>query len=385
MVMPAIVLAQLAGTSLWFGANAVLGDLQSELMLSPAQVAALLSAVNAGFIVGTLCYALLMIADRFSPRLVFVVSAILAAAVNLLALIPDLGVYGLLVSRLGVGFFLAGIYPVGMKIAASWARGGLGSVLGFLVAALVLGTSMPHAVAAYGAHLPWRETLITLSVIALFGGAIIALLVPDGPYLKRSGPVKLNVLSAIWSDPKVRASAFGYFGHMFELYALYAAVPLIIGTYLHTSMTPGVSLLSAITIAVGALGCAIGGMLALKFGSARVAFVQLLISGFCCLLTPFAFDAPWWLFGLWLLVWGVTVSGDSPQFSALTAANSPPDAVGSILALVNSIGFAISVMSIAATSWAMSLYGPQWVLPVLAAGPILGLVSMRRLLRSGVN
>ncbi len=383
--MPAIVTAQLAGTSLWFGANAVMGDLQRELALTPAIVAGLLSAVNAGFIIGTLCYALLMIADRFSPRRVFVFSALLAALANLLALLPDVGLSGLFMSRLGVGFFLAGIYPVGMKIAASWARAGLGSVLGFLVGALVLGTAMPHAVAAWGSHLPWRETLASLSAISLLGAAIIGVLVPDGPYLKRSGPVRLGALSAIWTDRRVRASAFGYFGHMFELYAMLAAVPLIIGAYLQTDLTPGVSLLSAITIGAGAVGCALGGVLALRFGSARVAFFQLAVSGICCLLTPLAFNAPWWVFMTWLLIWGTTVSGDSPQFSALTATNSPPDAVGSILALVNSIGFSISVMTIALTSWALSYYSAQWVLPVLALGPVFGLYFMRWLVRTGVN
>lgn len=382
LVMPAIVLAQLAGTSMWFGANAVLADLQKELDLGTGSIALLLSAVNAGFIAGTLFFALLMIADRFSPRLVFVFSTLIAALINLLPLIPGAGITELLISRLGVGFFLAGIYPVGMKIAASWTRGGLGSALGFLVGALMLGTALPHAVAGFGGALPWRETLFTLSLVAVGGAVLLLFLVSDGPYLGRTGPVHLSTLTAIWRDPKVRASAFGYFGHMFELYAMLAAVPLIIGTYLHTNLTPGVSLFSAITIGVGAIGCAVGGLVARRIGSARVAFFQLAVSGVCCLLTPLAFEAPWWLFGAWLIIWGITVGGDSPQFSALTAINSPSDSVGSILTLVNSIGFAISVATIAATTWAFSLFGPQWVLPFLALGPAFGLFSMRTLLRA---
>ena len=380
LILPAIVLAQLAGTSLWFGANAVLPQLERELELSAASVSLLLSTVNAGFIVGTLCFALLMIADRFSPQRVFVASAALAAAFNLLPLLPGAGITTLFVSRLAVGFFLAGIYPVGMKIAASWTQGGLGAALGFLVGALMLGTALPHAVAGIGGHLPWRETLLNLSLIALAGGAIMLLLVPDGPFLRRSGPVSLGMLSAIWRDPAVRASAFGYFGHMFELYAMLAAVPIIIATYLHTNMTPAVSLFSAIVIGSGAIGCVVGGLLARRRGSAAVAFFQLAVSGVCCLLTPLAFLAPWWLFGAWLLVWGITVGGDSPQFSALTASNSPPEAVGSILTLVNSVGFAISVVTIAGTTWAISVFGPQYVLPVLVIGPVFGLLALRPLL-----
>lgn len=379
--MPAIVLAQLACTSLWFGANAVMGDLQRDLALGTGSVALLLSAVNFGFIFGTLFYALTMLADRFSPRLVFVSSAAAAAAFNLLPLVLDIGFNAWLVSRLAVGFFLAGIYPVGMKIAASWTQGGLGSALGFLVGALMLGTAMPHAVAGFGGQAPWRETLTILSAIAICGAVIMLLLVPDGPYLKRTGPVKLSVLSAIWKDPKVRASAFGYFGHMFELYAMLAAVPLIIGTYLHTSLTPAVSMLSAVTIGVGALGCAVGGLVARRVGSARVAYFQLAVSGICCVLTPLAFASPWWLFAVWLLIWGTTVGGDSPQFSALTAINSPPDGVGSILTLVNSIGFAISALTIVASTWLISLFGPQWVLPFLVIGPIAGCLALRPLLR----
>lgn len=380
--MPAIVLAQLAGTSLWFGANAVMGDLQRELALSTGSVALLLSAVNLGFIGGTLFYSLAMLADRFSPRWVFVWSVVAASLVNLLPLLPDAGFSAWLVSRLAVGFFLAGIYPVGMKIAASWTQGGLGSALGFLVGALMLATAMPHAVAGFGGQAPWRETLVTLSSISI-GGAVIMLLVADGPFLKRTGPVKLTVLSAIWKDPKVRASAFGYFGHMFELYAMLAAVPVIIGTYLHTSLTPGVSMLSAITIGMGAFGCAVGGLIARRVGSARVAYFQLSVSGLCCVLTPLAFVAPWWLFAIWLLVWGTTVGGDSPQFSALTAVNSPPDGVGSILTMVNSIGFTISAITILMTTWLISLYGVQWVLPFLVIGPLAGCLALRPLLEKG--
>lgn len=380
LILPAIVLSQLAGTSLWFGANAVLPGLQREFDLGSAGVSVLLASVNAGFIIGTLCFALLMIADRFSPQRVFVISALLAAACNLLPLLPGAGATVLYGSRLAVGFLLAGIYPVGMKIAASWTRHGLGTALGFLIGALMLGTAMPHAVAGLGGQWPWRQTLLSLSVITVAGALIMLLCVPDGPYLRRSGPVDLRRLSAIWRDRKVRASAFGYFGHMFELYAMLAAVPLILMAYLHTRMTPAISLFSAIVIGSGALGCIVGGLVARRVGSARVAFFQLAVSGLCCLLTPLVFAGPWWLFAIWLLAWGITVGGDSPQFSALTTVNSPPDAVGSILTMVNCVGFAISVVTIALTSWALTHFEPQQVLPFLALGPVFGLLALRPLL-----
>lgn len=379
-ILPCIVLAQLAGTSLWFGTNATMPQLQRELLLSASQVATLLSAVNMGFILGTLCYALLMIADRFSPRWVFLVSALLAATVNIAPVLAP-AYPSLLLSRLAVGFLLAGIYPVGMKIAASWYRGGLGAALGFLVGALVVGTALPHALVGLGARLPWQSTMLALSALAMGGGILLATFVADGPWLGRSGPIRFGALAVVWRDDKVRASAFGYFGHMFELYAVLAAVPMIIASYLHSSVTPAVSLASAVVIGAGGLGCAGGGLLVRRLGSARVASLQLAISGLCCLLTPIMMLAPWWLFAPWLVIWGLTVSGDSPQFSTLTALNSPPDVVGSVLTLVNSIGFLISVVTILATAWAMARYGIGPVLPWLALGPLFGLWAMRNLIR----
>lgn len=379
-ILPAIVLAQLAGASLWFGANAVIGNLERDLALSTAQVGLLLSAVNTGFIVGTLAYALLMIADRYSPRLVFLASCLLAALANLAAVVLPADYTVVVTSRLAVGFFLAGIYPVGMKIAAGWYRDGLGSALGFLVGALIVATGLPHAVRGLGGNAPWEHVLVILSVIASAGGVLMALLVPDGPYLGRASRLNLRALSVIWTDRKVRASAFGYFGHMWELYAMLAAVPALIGLYLHAELSPAVSLLSFFVIAAGGAGSAVGGMLTPRFGSARVAVVQLFVSACCCLLVPLMIQAPWWLFAIWLLVWGTTVSGDSPQFSALTASNSPRDAVGSVLTLVNCIGFAISAVTIQLTTLFAARYGLQWVLPWLVLGPIVGLLAMRPLL-----
>lgn len=380
-ILPAIVVSQFAGTSVWFAANAVMGDLQRQLGLPTAALGWLSSAVQAGFIAGTLVFALLMIADRISPRWVFLGCALLAALANAAVALPGAGIGLLVGSRFATGFFLAGIYPVGMKIASGWYQRGLGGALGFMVGALVLGTAMPHALRAIGASWPWREVVLWLSVFAVVGGFVMLALVPDGPHLARGARVKVRGLAVIWRDPRVRASAFGYFGHMWELYAMLVAVPAIISTYLHTGPTPGVSAMSATVIAMGAFGCVVGGLLALRLGGAPVAATQLAISALCCLASPWMFGAPWWLFAGWLLVWGTTVAGDSPQFSALTAANSPRDVVGSVLTFVNSIGFAISIVTIELSVWAASRYGWPAVLPWLAIGPALGLWSMRPLLQ----
>jgi len=379
-ILPVLVLSQLAGTSLWFAGNAVLGDLQRAWALTPGQVGLLFAAVNLGFIMGTLGYAMGLIADRFSPRLVFFVSCTLAAFSNLLPLIGDGGFAAMVASRLAVGFFLAGVYPVGMKIAGGWYRQGLGSALGFLVGALVAGTALPHLVRALGATWSWQQVLLAVSLIAALGGVALLMLVPDGPYLRRGGSIHPRALWVIWQDRKVRASALGYFGHMWELYAMLVAVPAIIGIYLDTGPTPAVSLLSFFVIASGALLCVIGGLVGLRVGGARVAVAFLATSGICCLLAPLMLQAPWWVFGAWLLVWGATVTSDSPQFSALTATNSPPEVVGSVLTLVNCIGFTISVATIQVSTMMLAVWPAAWVLPLLAIGPLFGVVAMRRLL-----
>ncbi|MEZ5657309.1 MAG: MFS transporter [Burkholderiaceae bacterium] len=381
-VLPVIVLAQLCGASLWFAGNAIIPSLERRWQLDSTEVGWLLGAVNTGFIVGTLVYALLLIADRFRARFVFLISATLAALAN--AVLPAVfdNYEAMLISRLLVGFFLAGIYPVGMRVATDWYRHGLGAALGLLVGALVFATALPHVVRAAGIGLAPITVLETLSVLAVCGGLAMVLLVPDPPGRapSRRG-LDVRALSVIWRDPRVRASAFGYFGHMWELYAVLSFTPLIIATYLHTGITGGVSLLSFFVIAAGSLGCIVGGLLAGRVGSARVAVWQLATSGLCCLLVPWMMNAPWPLFALWILVWGTTVSGDSPQFSTLTALNCPPAVVGSVLTLVNCIGFAISVSSIQLVAWWLGHGTLNQVLPWLALGPAIGLWAMRPLLR----
>src|SRR5690606_26243782 len=272
-----------------------------------------------------------------------------------------------------------GIYPVGMKIASGWYRQGLGGALGFLVGALILGTALPHAMRAWGTTLPWEGVILVLSALAVGGGLLMWFLVPDGPYLGRSGRIDPRALTVICRDPRVRASVFGYFGHMWELYGMLMVVPLVIAYYLQEQATPLVSWLSFAVIAAGALGCAVGGIVAGRVGSGAVATVQLVTSGLCCLAAPWLLSAPWPAFVAWMLLWGMTVSGDSPQFSALTARNAPAQVVGSVLTLVNCIGFGISIVSIQLVAAALRHYPFEWVLPWLAIGPAIGVWFMRRL------
>jgi MFS family permease len=378
-VLPVLVLAQFAGTSLWFAVNAVMPDLQRAFGWPATAVGTLTSALQAGFIAGTLVFALLAIADRFPPRRVFLVCALAGAGctVGAWAMVSDFG--ALLAWRFATGFFLAGIYPVGMKIAAQWYTRGLGPALGLLIGALVLGSASAHALRALGDTLPWPTLMLGVAALAAAGGVSLHALLPDPPgAVARVTTLQWRALATIVTDARVRSSVLGYFGHMWELYTLWVLMPLILATRLQGTT---LSWTAFAMLGAGVLGCVGGGWLAPRFGSARVAGVQLAISGLCCVLAPWLMGAPDALFYGWLLVWGITVSGDSPQFSTLTARNAPPQAVGSVLTLTNSIGFAISIASILLFVELTRVVPLGWLLTGLALGPALGLWALRPLLR----
>ena len=382
-ILPVIVLAQFAGTSLWFAVNAVMPDLQRAWGLPAAAVGTLSSAVQLGFVAGTLVFALAMLADRLPPTRVFLACSLLGAVVNAAMLLADGNLPLLIALRFVVGFLLAGIYPVGMKISAAWFRQRLGAVLGVLVGALVLGTALPHglrALASLGAEgqVPWQSVVLAVSALAAMGGIATAWLVPDRP-LAPGTRITPRALGSIWSDRRLRASVFGYFGHMWELYAMIVLVPAIVAT--RFAGTGAVSALSFCAIGAGFVGCVAGGMAVRRFGSAWVAQAQLATSALCCLLAPLMLAAPLPVFVAWLLLWGATVSGDSPQFSALTGQNAPPAVVGSVLTFTYCIGFAISVVSIELFVAASHAWPLGRVLPWLALGPLAGLWMMRPLLR----
>jgi DHA1 family inner membrane transport protein len=257
-VLPVIVFSQFSGTSLWFAANAVMPDLQAAWGLPASAVGTLTSAVQAGFVVGTLTFALLLIADRFAPTRVFFSCALLGAAANA-AVVTLHGQWELLLAlRFAVGFLLAGIYPVGMRIAAAWYREGLGVALGVLIGALVLGTALPHGLRSVGtgaAPLPWQAVLLGVSLLAVLGGIATAALIPErhDPSQRSAGQrISPRGLAVIWTDRPVRASVFGYFGHMWELYTFYVLVPLILAPRLAAH---AVSATAFWIIASGVGGC----------------------------------------------------------------------------------------------------------------------------------
>jgi MFS family permease len=385
-ILPVILFAQLAGTSLWFAGNAVILDLQRDWGLAPQSLAYVTSAVQLGFVCGTLLFAVLMISDRFSPRLVFFCCALAGGVANFALLVAPRELTALLLLRFVTGFFLAGIYPVGMKIAAGWYRRGLGRALGYLVGALVLGTAFPHLIRSSGADLPWQQVIVGVSLFASIGGAAMFLTVPDGPYIGKGSSFNPHALGLIFASPRFRASAFGYFGHMWELYTLWAFIPLLLLAYAERhDLTLNLYWWTFLVIAVGFLGCAVGGVLSSRVGSARVAASQLAVSGCCCLLSPLMLATPPLLFFGFLLLWGITVIGDSPQFSALNAEYAPREYVGSALTIVNSIGFLITIVSIQLASWMLTIVEIQYLFWLLLPGPIIGLWMLRPLWQNGIR
>ncbi len=337
----------------------------------------MLSTVQLGFILGTLLFAAMMLVDRFSPSKLFLGCAFLAALCNAILLLEHLTELTLLTARFTTGFFLAGIYPVGMKIASDYYEQGLGKALGFLVGALVLGTSFPHAIRGMSLGTDYTLVITITSVLAICGGLSMYLLVPNGPFRKPSTVLQLKAGITLFKIPAFKNAAFGYFGHMWELYAFWAFLPFAIGTYNSLgNSTISSSIWTFIIIALGCVSCIIGGYISLKKGSKKVAVVSLAISGILCCISPLLFQLPQQLFLILLSVWGMAVVSDSPQFSTLVAASAPAQLKGTALTLVNCIGFTISIVSIQLLSFLVKGIDPVYIFSILAIGPVFGLISL---------
>jgi MFS family permease len=378
-ILPVIVIAQFFCTSIWFAGNAVMKELINNFHLSDNALGHLTSAVQFGFITGTLCYALLMIADRFSPSVVFFISALAGAAANLAIITDGQTLNSLFLLRFFAGFFLAGIYPVGMKIAADHFDKGLGKALGFLVGALVIGTAFPHLLRSMTLAMPWKFVLLLTSTLCVSGGSLMLILVPNGPYRKMSDRPNIQVLYKIFGNKKFRSASFGYFGHMWELYTFWAFVPVIISTYKNNNENAdlNISLLSFIIIAVGGLACIISGYLSQKYGAKKIAAIALFLSGICCIVSPAAFlVSSKTIMILFLIIWGMAVVADSPMFSTLVAQNAAAESKGTALTIVTCIGFSITIVSIQLLTWLIKLMDPKFIYIVLAIGPVFGLVAL---------
>jgi MFS family permease len=376
-------LAELFALSLWFSASAVLPALTREWDLGGSGAAGLTIAVQAGFIVGTLASALVNLPDVFSARRVMTVGIVLGAAANgALALWASSLGTGLAL-RFATGVCLAGAYPPAMKIMATWFREGRGLAIGILVGALTVGSAIPHLVPGL-TELPWRGTLLTASALALVGAAVVQLFVVEGPHRFPAARFDVRMAAAIFGERGPRLACFGYLGHMWELYAMWAWIAAFLAASLEArggGRYAGLNASSAafVVIALGAFGCWAGGVVSDRWGRTTLTMIAMALSGACALLIGFTFGGPPWLTLLVAIGWGITIIADSAQFSTAITELSAPAYVGTALTTQTCAGFALTMLSIWLIPPLVTRLGWRWAFAALAIGPALGIVAMGRL------
>ena len=383
-----LALAEVFALSTWFSATAVIPSIQATTGISDLLVSLFASMVSAGFVAGTVMSALMALPDRMDPRRLIFLSALLAAAANGAILLTGPDSSGAVVLRFLTGVGLAGVYPTGMKLAATWASRNMGAILGLLIGALVLGTALPHLFNAVGG-VNWEWTMAAASALTVLA-AFLSLAVRLGPSYARLAPGQAGAFKPehalrAFTDPAIRYANFGYFGHMVELFVMWSWT----GLFLHASFltdpatAPHASEYSGygafLCIGIGALGCIGGGLVADRIGRTAFTIIVMAISGVCTLfIGQFFGGSMFWLLLVGAL-WGATIVADSGQFSACVLELATPETRGTLATVQTSVGFLITVGTIQVMPLSVDLLGWEWGFAPYAIGPAFGIWAMWKL------
>ena len=383
-----LAIAELLGMSVWFAASATAPHLRAVWGLSVSEAGWLTTSVQLGFVAGTIVAAVLNLANVIPSRRYFAASALLAGASNA-ALLAAGGYGAALTSRFATGFFLAGVYPPAMKMAATWFRSNRGLAIGTVVGALTIGKAFPYLVDAIGGasvgFVVWSTT-----ACAILAAALITTGYHDGPYAFERRPFSWELVGTVFRDREWRLATGGYLGHMWELYAFWTWIAAFLaasaaaraGVPWSGEYPTAVKLIVFGTIAIGAPACVWGGRVADRIGREKLTIGALSASGACALLSGFLFGSSLLLLVPLALVWGYFVVADSAQFSALVTEVSPSHAVGTALTIQVAVGFLLTMVTIQVVPMIVEGAGWRWAFPVLAAGPAFGIAAMRRLMRT---
>ncbi|MDH3669228.1 MAG: MFS transporter [Paracoccaceae bacterium] len=378
-----LIVCEIAVLSLWFSAAAVLPDMAREAELEPGDLAWSSTAVQLGFGFGAIGYAVLSLADRHDPRHVFLISALIGAAANLAIIAAPIGGWQAIALRAATGAAMAGVYPVGMKIAAGWGRDDRALLMGLLIAALTIGSGSPHLISLMGGA-DWRLTIWASTGLAVIGGVGI-LWAGLGPFHARAPRLDFGAVALVWRDPRIRLAVAGYLGHMWELYAFWAWVGVFAGLSFGLAGAEGAQdfakLTAFIAIILGGIASVPAGWLADRIGRAKVAMACLIGSGGAALASAAVFGGPVWLMFAVLILWGTALVPDSALYSTMVADAAPPERAGSLLTFQTALGFLLTAITVQAMPWFAALTGWQWALAAMALGPAVGIRAMQLLMR----